>query len=55
MSPFLTSLFSSTSILEIFPGVGHSFANYPGAASERCVERMRAFIARCLVRPRASL
>lgn len=41
--------------LEIFPGVGHSFANYPGAASERCVERMRAFIARCLVRPRASL
>lgn len=40
--------------LEIFPGVGHSFANYPGEASERCVERMRAFVARCLVRPRAT-
>ena len=39
--------------LEVFRGVGHSFANYPGEASERCVERMRTFIARCLARPRA--
>lgn len=39
--------------LEVFGGVGHSFANYPGEASERCVERMRSFIARCLGRPPA--
>ena len=39
--------------LEVFRGVGHSFANYPGEASERCVERMRAFVARCLARPRS--
>jgi acetyl esterase len=37
--------------LEVFPGVGHSFANFPGDASERCVERMRTFIARCLAAP----
>lgn len=40
--------------LEVFPGVGHSFANYAGEASERCVERMRSFVARCLARPRAA-
>lgn len=40
--------------LEVFAGVGHSFANYGGEPSERCVERMRAFVARCLVRPRAA-
>lgn len=40
--------------LEVFRGVGHSFANYPGEASERCVERMRSFVARCLARPRAA-
>jgi acetyl esterase len=37
--------------LEVFRGVGHSFANYPGEAAERCVERMRGFVARCLASP----
>ena len=36
--------------LEVFPGVGHGFANFPGAASERCVARMAAFIGRQLAR-----
>jgi len=36
--------------LEIFPGVGHSFANFPGEATDRCIERMRDFVARQLVR-----
>ena len=34
--------------LEVFPGVGHSFANFPGEAADRCIERMRAFICRRL-------
>lgn len=34
--------------LEVFDGVGHAFANFPGPAADRCVERMRSFIARCL-------
>ena len=40
--------------LEVFHGVGHAFANYPGDASARCVERMRRFVARCLARPRSA-
>jgi acetyl esterase/lipase len=32
--------------LEVFPGVGHAFANFPGAAADACIERMRRFIAR---------
>lgn len=37
--------------LELFAGVGHAFANYAGDAAERCVERMRSFVARCLASP----
>jgi acetyl esterase/lipase len=40
--------------LEVFAGVGHSFANYPGEAAERCVERMRSFVARCLASSRTT-
>lgn len=32
--------------LEVFPNVGHAFANFPGEAADRCIDRMRAFIAR---------
>jgi len=32
--------------LAVFPGVGHAFANIPGDAADRCVERMREFIGR---------
>ena len=32
--------------LEVFPGVGHAFANFPGEAADRCIARMRAFVAR---------
>jgi dipeptidyl aminopeptidase/acylaminoacyl peptidase len=35
--------------LEVFPGVGHSFANFPGDAADACIERMREFVARQLV------
>jgi acetyl esterase/lipase len=35
--------------LEVFPGVGHSFANFPGDAADRCIARMCAFVARRLV------
>jgi acetyl esterase/lipase len=31
--------------LEVFPDVGHSFANLPGPAADRCIARMRAFVA----------
>ena len=34
--------------LEVFPGVGHAFANFPGEAADRCIARMRNFIARRL-------
>jgi acetyl esterase/lipase len=34
--------------LEVFPAVGHSFANFPGEAADRCIARMRAFIAKQL-------
>jgi len=34
--------------LEVFGGVGHAFANFPGPAAARCIERMRNFVARCL-------
>jgi acetyl esterase/lipase len=34
--------------LDVVADVGHSFANFPGEASERCVARMREFIARQL-------
>jgi len=34
--------------LEVFPGVGHSFANFGGEAADRAIERMRRFIARQL-------
>jgi len=34
--------------LEVFPGVGHSFANFPGEAADRCITRMRSFIRRRL-------
>jgi acetyl esterase/lipase len=40
--------------LEVFAGVGHAFANYPGEAAERCVERMRSVVARCLALPRTT-
>ncbi len=32
--------------LEVFPGVGHAFANFPGEAADRCIARMRDFIGR---------
>jgi acetyl esterase/lipase len=35
--------------LEVFPGVGHSFANFPGEAADQCIMQMHAFIARQLV------
>jgi len=31
--------------LEVFADVGHSFANFPGEAADRCIERMRRFLA----------
>lgn len=34
--------------LEVFPGVGHAFANFPGDAADRGIERMRDFVARRL-------
>jgi len=34
--------------LEVFAGVGHGFANFPGAPADRCIAQMRAFIARRL-------
>ena len=34
--------------LEVFPGVGHSFANFPGEAADRCIARMLSFIRRRL-------
>jgi acetyl esterase/lipase len=34
--------------LEVFSGVGHSFANFPGDAADACIARMHAFIARQL-------
>jgi acetyl esterase/lipase len=34
--------------LEVFPGVGHAFANLPGPAADACIARMRAFVARQL-------
>jgi acetyl esterase len=34
--------------IEVFPAVGHSFANFPGEAADRCIARMRAFIGRML-------
>ena len=34
--------------LEVFPGVGHSFANFPGEAADACVARMRDVVARHL-------
>jgi acetyl esterase/lipase len=36
--------------LEVFPGVGHAFANFSGPATDRCIERMRDFVARQLAR-----
>ena len=37
--------------LELFHGVGHSFANFPGEAADSCIARMRSFIARQLGTP----
>jgi acetyl esterase/lipase len=34
--------------LEVFAGVGHAFANFPGPAADRCIERMRRFCAELL-------
>lgn len=34
--------------LEVFTSVGHSFANFPGEAADRCIARMKEFIARQL-------
>jgi acetyl esterase/lipase len=34
--------------LEVFPGLGHAFANFPGDSADRCIAGMRAFIARRL-------
>ena len=36
--------------LEVFAGRGHSFANFPGLAADRCIERMRDLFARQLAR-----
>jgi dipeptidyl aminopeptidase/acylaminoacyl peptidase len=35
--------------LEVFPGVGHSFADFPSDAADACITQMHAFIARQLV------
>ena len=32
--------------LELFEGVGHAFANIPGADADRCIAKMKEFIAR---------
>lgn len=32
--------------LEVFAGVGHSFANFPGYAADGCIARMKEFIGR---------
>ncbi len=34
--------------LEVFPGVGHGFANFPGVAADACIAAMRRFVARQL-------
>jgi acetyl esterase/lipase len=34
--------------LEVFPAVGHAFANLPGPAADACIARMRDFIGRQL-------
>lgn len=34
-----------TAELVVFPGVGHSFANFGGEAADACIAQMRAFIA----------
>ena len=34
--------------LEVFPGLGHAFANFPGEAADRGIARMRDFVARRL-------
>jgi acetyl esterase/lipase len=34
--------------LEVFRGVGHSFGNIPGDTADRCIARMRDFVARRL-------
>ncbi|TMA67401.1 MAG: alpha/beta hydrolase [Deltaproteobacteria bacterium] len=41
--------------LEVFPGVGHSFANFPGEAADRCIARMRSFIRRRLKSSRSTV
>jgi acetyl esterase/lipase len=38
-----------TAELEVFTGVGHAFANFPGDAADACITQMHAFIARQLV------
>jgi len=35
-------------LLEVFPDVGHAFANFPGPAADRCIARMAAFCAAIL-------
>jgi len=39
---------SGVAELEVFAALGHSFANFPGEAADRCIALMRAFIARHL-------
>ncbi len=34
--------------LQVFRGLGHSFANFPGEAADGCIDAVRAFIARRL-------
>jgi acetyl esterase/lipase len=34
--------------LEVYPGVGHAFANLGGEAADRCVEHMKDFLGRTL-------
>ena len=36
--------------LEVFEGVGHDFANFPGDAADRCIARMKDFLGRQLER-----
>jgi acetyl esterase/lipase len=36
--------------LVVFAGVGHSFANFPGEAADRCIARMREVVSAWLIR-----
>src|SRR5262249_46934173 len=52
--PFVTAYRAAGGPIElsVFPGVGHSFANFPGEAADRCIAHMRDFVARQLAAAR---